>query len=82
MIVVKSNLTARDILTLLQKQWLDTQDVMKIGSVSRVQAIKIKSDICEQLDKDKIYYPKGLVPSSKVADYCNIDISYLKKISS
>lgn len=80
---VVERLPASEILKLLDKQWLTTNDIRQIASVGLANAIKIKNKIINKiLEKDKNYFlPKGLVPTSEVVDYLHLDIKYLKKIS-
>ena len=68
-----------DILELvLTKNWCGIDDLMIITGLSRSSAIKIKSKIKEQF-KNKIHTRD--LPMSVVVDYLNIDIDYLKKIT-
>lgn len=73
---------ASDILEIISYQWATTNDVMEIGccGITRATSIKekIKQQVKEETGKD---LPKHLVPMSKVVEYFNIDINYLKKVA-
>ncbi len=73
---------AIDILEIISYQWARTKDIMDIGCCGKVRAIAVKDEIQQQIKtetgKD---LPKHLVPMSKVVEYFNIDISYLKKVA-
>lgn len=69
-----------EMLLILNKQWLDTQDIRKLACVGEAKARKIKYEIRDNLLAENWFLPEGLVPSEKVVDYLNLNIKYLKKI--
>lgn len=73
--------TAKEILNILNKQWLNTKDIQIISGTGIDKARKIKQAIACQVKDEGYYLPDGLVPTDKAISYLNINISYLKKIS-
>ena len=77
----EKRLSAKETLEILNNQWADVNDVMKIGFVGTTSAQKIMRNIKNKLLEDGKKTPGNLVPMEKVKDYFEINISYLKKIS-
>lgn len=73
--------SANEILKILEKQWLDTNDIKILASVSTNQARSIKKEITIQLKEEQYFLPNGLVPNERVVDYLKLNIKYLKKIA-
>ena len=74
--------SAKNILELLDKQWLTTNEIKVIASISEKKARMLKSKITQELKQDPLYFlPTGLVPSDKVIEYLNINLKYLQKIA-
>ena len=77
----KEKLKSKEMLKILDNQWLDTNDVMKVGYVGVSKALSIKKEITDELLSLGIKTPRGLVPSEKVIDYFKINVNFLRKIS-
>ncbi len=75
----KNPLNATEILTIINKYYIDTNDIRLIACVGTNKANEIKKTIAHLCDLDNIKLPYGLVPSEKVVEYLGININYLKK---
>lgn len=73
--------TAKEILNILNKQWLNTKDIQIISGTGIEKARQIKKTISKQVQNEGYYLPDGLVPVDKTIEYLHININYLKKIS-
>ena len=74
--------TASEILEVLQKQWLSTNDIRIISSTSTDRAREVKKEIAKKvIEEENCLLPNGLVPSDKVIKYFNLNIKHLKQMS-
>jgi len=71
-------MTANEILKLIDKQWCNLSDLMKLAGVGRNNALVIKSTIKKRLENENYYVPNNAVPMQEVVKYLNIDIPYLE----
>lgn len=74
-------LSPKEILNILNKQYLNIVDIKKIASVNIDNARKIRNEITERLKADNYFVPNNLIPSESLVKYLNLNISYLKKLS-
>ena len=78
----KNKLNANEILKLASSQWASTKDIMMIGSVGRNKAYAIRNEIIEDYYNGNNHVRnKRLIPMSEVLNYFNINIDYLKEVS-
>lgn len=75
-------ISANELLDLLNNQWANTDDIMKIGCIGKNQALKIKREIAQDLINNGYYLPRNLVTMESVISYFKINIKHLRKISS
>lgn len=76
-------LSAREILKIISTPYATTKDVMALGNVGKNTALKIKKELKEQLEEENYFIPSpALLPMDKVVEKLNINIPYLKKVSS
>ena len=73
-------LSASETLNILNKQWLDTTDIMKICNVGINKARNIASDVMQKNEKIKSRLPSGVIPADIFIEYFGIDLDYLFKI--
>lgn len=74
---------ANEILNILAKPWVSTQDIMKIADLTQSVAGTIKRSI-EKEFRDKYpnkYLPSHCVPTKYVIKYFNIDVEFLKSLA-
>lgn len=74
------SLSAEETLDILNKNYLDTNDIAKVASVGRDKAREIKRDIENKLIEEG-YTLTPKVPTDKVVEYLKINVNYLKKIA-
>ena len=74
--------SASEILQVLQKQWLTTDDIQILSGRSIDNARELKKEIARKIvEEDNYLLPNGLVPSDKTVKYLNLNINYLKKMA-
>ena len=78
---LSKRLSAAEILTLLDKQYLNTEDIKKIACVSIDKAREIRNEITRNLKEKNYFVPDKLIPSESLVDYLNLNLNYLKKIA-
>ncbi len=74
---------ANEILNILAKPWVSTQDIMKIADLTQSVAGTIKRSI-EKEFRDKYpnkYLPSHCVPTKYVIKYFDIDVEFLKSLA-
>lgn len=76
-----SNLKAEEVLDMICYQYAGTKEIMKIGSLGEVRALKIKKEITTRLKQDGYTLPRNKVPMEEVVKYFKINIDYLKKVA-
>ncbi len=75
------NLSANEILSLLETQWLGNKEIGLLACCGINKALEIRKKIEDKLKIENYYLPTGLVPTSEVIDFLHIDVNYLKKIA-
>ncbi len=75
-------ISAEEILALSVSQWASTKDIMKIDNVGRTKAYTIRDIIAMEYYKDNKIRNKGLIPMSEVIKYFDINLNYLKEVTS
>ena len=78
---VVKRLTPKEILNILNKQYLNVVDIKKIASVNIENARKIREEITGNLKADNYFVPDKLIPSESLIKYLNLNLNYLKKLS-
>ena len=74
-------MSANDTLELLAKQWCTLNDLMKLTSLGRNSALKIRKEIIHDLENKGYKLPCGLIPMCEVVSKLNININYLQNIT-
>lgn len=74
-------MSANDTLELLTKQWCTLSDLMKLTSLGRNSALKIRKEIINVLENKGYKLPCGLIPMCEVDNKLNININYLQNIT-
>lgn len=74
--------TAKETLDILNKPWCTTEDIMLLTGMGRNYALNIKKEINEGIKKDGFKPLDNYVPSDKLIVYLNLNIEYLKQVSS
>lgn len=77
--VKKEPIPAIEVLSLLNKYWLNTDDIKLIACVGFNKAIEIKKEVEKKCYLENMKLPSGRVPADKVIEYLNINIKYLKQ---
>ena len=74
---------AKEILDILSKPWVSTQDIMVIGDLTSSTAGRIKRAIEADFRKKypNKYLPSYCVPTKGVIQYFYIDIEFLKSLA-
>ncbi len=74
---------AKEILNILSKPWVSTQDIMVIGDLTASTAGRIKRNIEADFRKKypNKYLPSYCVPTKGVIQYFDIDIEFLKSLA-
>ena len=73
-------MTAVETLELLSKQWCTLDDLMKITSLGRNSALKVRKEIITDLTDKGYKLPCHLIPMCEVVNKLKIDIPYLKSM--
>ncbi len=71
---------ASETLELLSKQWCTLDDLMKITSLGRNSALKVRKEIITDLTDKGYKLPCHLIPMCEVVNKLKIDIPYLKSM--
>lgn len=77
--VKKEPLPAIEVLEILDKYWVSTNDIKAIACVGKDKARKIKKEVAHLCELDNMKIPYDLVPADRVAEHLNINIKYLKQ---
>lgn len=79
----KERPTAKEILRILDGMWVDKKGIMQIAFCGDNKACGFMQDIRKNVKKKyEKECPRDLVPTDEVIRFFNINVSYLKKISS
>lgn len=76
------NISAEEMLQIINKQWATTSDIMKIRGCCYQTALSDRRAIEDQIKEKYPRLPRYMVPMEEVVLFYKINISYLKKISS
>ena len=71
---------ASETLELLSKQWCTLDDLMKITSLGRNSALKVRKEIITDLTDKGYKLPCHLIPMCEVVNKLKIDSPYLKSM--
>lgn len=72
-------MTAVETLELLSKQWCTLQDLMKLTTLGRNSALKIRKEIITDLTDQGYKLTCNLIPMCEVVNKPNINVPYLKE---
>lgn len=75
------NLTAKDTLKLIAKQWCSSQDFSILSNTGKNTTLKLMRELRKQLEQDNYFLPTNLLPMDRVVEYLRLNITYLKKVS-
>lgn len=78
---MNEQLSADELLSIFNKQWATTKDIMKIGCMGENRALKIKREITKKIYLDGDVLPRNKVPMEDVIKIFRINIDFLKKVS-
>ncbi len=74
-------MTAVETLELLSKQRCTLQDLMKLTSLGRNSALKIRKEIITDLTNQCYKPPCNLMPMCEIVNKLNINVPYLKDMA-
>ena len=74
-------MTAVETLELLSKQWCTLQDLIKLTSIGRNSALKIRKEIITNLTNQGYKLPCNLIPMCEVVNKLNINVPYLRDMA-
>lgn len=76
-----NNLTAKERLAIICKQWATTKDISMLASVGISNATIIREEIKQYIENknNNLFCPKYLIPMKELIKYLNIDVKYLIK---
>lgn len=74
-------MTAVETLELLFKQWCTLQDLMKLTTLGRNSAQKIRKEIITDPNDQGYKLPCNLIPMCEVVNKLNINVPYLKDMA-
>lgn len=74
-------MSAVETLELLSKQWCTLQDLIKLTSLGRNSALKIRKEIITALTNQGYKLPCNLIPMCEVDNKLNINVPYLKDMA-
>lgn len=74
-------MTAVETLELLSKQWCTLQDLMKLTTLGRNSALKIRKEIITDLTDQGYKLTCKLIPMCEVVNKLSINVSYLKDMA-
>ena len=68
--------------TVINKAWIDTEDMMVLIPTGRGTIDKLRKDITDEMDRNGEFYFKTrpkLIPTQKVIEKCHIDVSLIRR---
>lgn len=74
-------MNARETLKLISKQWCDIDDLMKLAEIGKNNAIKLRSEIRNELLLKGYTLPNNRLPMIEVVNKLKININYLEKMA-
>lgn len=74
-------MSANDTLELLAKQWSTLSDLMKLTTLGRNLALKIRKETITNLTDQDYKLPCNLIPMCEVVNKLNINVPYLKDMA-
>ncbi len=73
--------TAKDILEILNKQWLSAKDIKIVASVGLNRAYQIRDEIQQELEEKNFFHPAYMVPSEFVVKKLGLNLKYLRQMA-
>lgn len=77
--VKKEPLNAIEVLAILDKYWISTEDIKAIACVGKDKAREIKKEVKKKCELENMKIPYDLVPANIVAEHLSINIKYLRQ---
>lgn len=74
-------MNAKETLKLISKQWCDLNDLMMLAEIGKNSAIKLRSEIKNELLDKGYTLPSNRLPMIEVVNKLKININYLEKMS-
>lgn len=74
-------MNARETLKLISKQWCDINDLMKLTELGKNNAVKLRSEIKNELLLKGYILPNNRLPMIEVINKLKININYLEKMA-
>lgn len=74
-------MNARETLKLISKQWCDINDLMKLTELGKNNAVKLRSEIKNELLLKGYTLPNNRLPMIEVINKLKININYLEKMA-
>ncbi len=74
-------LTSNEMLEILNKQWLSSEDMQLLCATSRVKAIEIRKQIAKTLIDEGYYLPANMIPTEKAIEFLKLNVKYLRKMA-
>lgn len=77
-------MTSIELFNLISKPWASVNDIKKIASCGRDNAILIRDFISKEIIKSGKYLPKAkekIIPMKSVIEYLNLDVEYISEMA-
>ena len=75
------NLSAREIIKILNSAWLSSSDVQLIACCGKNRALEIKREVKLKMEENGLYCPRNYISSEALLDHLKLDLDFLKNIS-
>lgn len=72
---------AKETLRLISKQWCDLNDLMKLAEIGKNNAVKLRSEIKNELLDKGYTLPNNKLPMIEVVNKLKININYLERMT-
>jgi len=72
---------AKETLKLISKQWCDLNDLMKLAEIGKNNAVKLRSEIKNELLDKGYTLPNNKLPMIEVVNKLKININYLERMT-
>lgn len=73
--------SAKEVLKVLEKPWLNTKDIRVVCSVSEPKARIIKQDVVNIVENKGYRLPYNLIPAKELIDYLHLDMDFLREMA-
>ena len=72
---------AKETLKLISKQWCSLDDLMHLTEIGKNNAVKLRKEIKDDLEKQGYLLPSNRLPMVEVVNKLKININYLEKMA-